>query len=286
MTLRPRIAPPCRGRRNGVLSTLLTVVLAACSVAEEGVPAGKVAVVGDVVLGPEDLAGVQAQLGAYAQLRFSGREGRMALVQGVVTAELLAQKAVANGLGDDPRVVFALEEELATLYLAAELERRVPRALVAADTAALRAYYRAHPDEFTVPEKRNIEGVFYRSADEAERVLAQLTAGELTLKQAGEIVSTPLQTRDDVAHPGFHALLFDATLTPGQWLAHPVLAANVLIAGRVQQLIPATVEAFDEPGVQERLVQAVRAPLLEVARADLLAELAGRFPAQPVDDAG
>ncbi len=251
-----------------------------CEVATEGVPEGKVAVVGDVVLGPEDLAGVKAQLGAYAQLRFSGQEGQAALVEAVVTAELLAQQAIDNGLGDDPRVRFAVEEELAEVYLAAELERRVPRATVAKDTAALRAYYDAHAEDFMSPETRSVEGIFYRTADEAEDAQARLIAGDTTLRELGEVVSTPLQPRDDLEHPGFHAQLFDPELSSGQWLKHPVLVAGVLIAGRVQQVVPAAPLPFDDPAVQERLVQAVRAPLLVTARRELLEELQERFAAQ------
>lgn len=269
-----------RRRAGVVVAAVLTV--GACEVEGEGVPEGKVAVVGDVVLGPEDLAGIKAQLGAYAQLRFSGGEGQASLVEAVVTAELLAAEAIEAGWGDDPRVRFALTEELAEVYLAAELERRVPRASVASDTAALRAHYEAHPDQFTAPETRNVEGVFYRHADEAEAAQRKLAAGETTLAELGEIVSTPLQSRDDVENPGFHPILFDSELRAGQWLPHPVLVAGVLIAGRVQQVVAAAPEPFEDPGVQERLVAAVRAPRLRVARAELLRELEERFAEQTV----
>src|SRR5690606_31025865 len=75
------------------LSLCLVLGGAACEVEVEGVPAGKLAVVGDVVLGPEDLAGVQSQLGPYAKLRFRGVEGEFALLEGLVVTELLAQEA-------------------------------------------------------------------------------------------------------------------------------------------------------------------------------------------------
>src|SRR5688572_13563891 len=116
------------------LALALSWLALACAT-DEGVPDGKLARVGDVVLGPDDLAGVQAQLGAYAQLRFRGEEGRASLLEALVTAELLAQEAIAAGLGDDPRVHWAVLEEIATLARNAELERRVPYAEVAADVA-------------------------------------------------------------------------------------------------------------------------------------------------------
>lgn len=257
------------------------VVLAgalACSVSDEGVPPGKLAVVGDVVLGPEDLSGVQTQLGPYAQLRFSGPEGRGALLEALVAAEIMAQEAVDAGLGDDPRVQWALYEEEAALYLGAELERRVPREAVAADEAALRAWYDGHPDAYWTPEQRNLEGVAFASYAEAEAALAKLRAGEASLRDLGEQMATPLQARDDVEHPGFHPILFDEDLGPGDWLSAPVVVARTLLVGRVQQVIPATRRAFDEPQVQEQLVAAVRAPLLEAAEQELLRELAERYP--------
>ncbi len=251
--------------------------LVACTVTDEGLPPGKLAVVGEVVLGPEDLSGVQTQLGPYAQLRFAGPEGRGALLEAVVAAELMAQEAIDEGLGDDPRVEWALLEEEAALYLAAELERRVPREQVAADTNALRAWYDEHPESFWNEEQRNMEAVAFKSYREADAALARLRAGEVTLEQLGERVATPLQVREDEEHPGFHPILFDEALGPGDWLSAPVLVARTLLVGRVQQRIPASRRAFDEPAVQEQLVAAVRGPRLEVARAELLRELGERY---------
>jgi hypothetical protein len=257
---------------------VVALVATACSVRDEGVPPGKLAVVGDVVLGPEDLFGVQTQLGPYAQLRFSGVEGRAALLEALVAAEIMAQEAVAAGLGDDPRVEWALHEEEAALYLAAELERRVPREAVAADTTALRAWYDAHPDTHWIAEQRNLEGVALRSYAEADAALARVRNGEGALAELGEVVATPLQPRDDVEHPGFHPVLFEDDLGPGDWLAAPVVVARTLLVGRVQQVIPATRRPFQDDAVQEQLVAAVRAPRLEAATRALLRELAERYP--------
>jgi len=258
----------------------IACVATACSVTDEGVPPGKLAVVGDVVLGPEDLSGVQTQLGSYAQLRFSGVEGRAALLEALVAAEVMAQEAIDEGLGDDPRVEWALLEEEATLYLAAELERRVPRDEIAADTAALRAWYDAHPEAFWTEEQRNMEAVAFKSYAEAEAALTRLRAGEVTLRELGEQLATPLQSRDDAEHPGFHPVLFEEGLGPGDWLSAPVVVARTLLVGRVQQVVPAVRRPFEDPAVQEQLVAAVRAPLLEAARGELLRELAERYPDQ------
>jgi len=274
-----RLALATNARAKVVAGVLATAACAiACSVSDEGVPPGKLAVVGDVVLGPEDLSGVQTQLGPYAQLRFSGPEGRATLLEALVAAELMAQEAVDQGFGDDPRVEWALLEEEAALYLAGELERRVPRQAVADDEAALRAWYDGHPDALWTEEQRNMEGVAFSDYASAEAALERLRNGEVTLGELGEQVATPLQPRDDVEHPGFHPILFDEELGPGDWLSAPVVVAQTLLVGRVQQVIVATRRAFEEPEVQEQIVAAVRAPMLEAAREQLLRELGERYP--------
>lgn len=259
----------CLGLLLGVLG---------CPLEPQGVPAGKVAVVGDVVFGPEDLSGVSTQLGPYAQLRFSGDEGRGALVEALVAAELMAQQAVELGLDRDPRVDWAIVEEEAALYLSAELERRLPRQQVAQDTEALRQWYDAHPDEFTRPEQRSLEGVVFDSFGPAEDALARLRAGQTTLVELGEPIATKLQVRDDAEHPGFHSLLFDPSLGPGDWLAAPIVMAGKVIVGRVQQVVDPVRAPFDDPAVQERLVHEVRSVRLVPVRDELLAELAERYP--------
>lgn len=258
-------------------------LLCAASCGEvEGVPEGKLAVVGDVTLGPEDLAQVQHQLGTYAQRRFRGPEGQRNLLESLIDAELLAQEAIRNGLGDDPRVHWALLEEVGGLHLSAELERRVPRDAVAADVATLRAHFDAHPDDFSVPEKRVIKAVRFPDYVAAGEALARLRAGEVTLDELGDVLSTHPMARDDVEHPAFHAFLFADGLRPGDPLAEPVLIGGLAYVGVLAEIQPRHPEDFDDPAVRDRLIEAVRAPRLARAKAELLADLAGRFPERPV----
>lgn len=272
-------------RRLALLVALVPtvgLVEAGCGVEAEGVPEGKLAVVGEVVLGPEDLAGVGSQLGSYAQLRFRGNEGRSALLEALVVAELLAQEAVEEGLGDDPRVRFAVLEEIATLHLNAELERRVPREEVASDVEALREYYDTHPEAFTIPERRSATGVVFEKLPEAREALEKLEHGLVELADLGDIVSTPLQERDDAEYPGFHRVLFESSVGAGELLTEPVVVGEGVLVGRVAAVEPAHLESLDDPAVQERLVQAVRAPRLEAARRALLQDLRARHPEQPL----
>ena len=91
------------------VAALCLVALAACDVSE-GVPEGKLAVVGPTVLGPEDVAAARSQVGKYGQLRFSGPEGDATMLEALIAAELMALEANAQGFGDDPRVDFAVED--------------------------------------------------------------------------------------------------------------------------------------------------------------------------------
>lgn len=271
--------------RLRISARLVALALSACAT-DDGVPEGKLARVGDVVFGPEDVAAVAAQLGAYAQLRFAGGEGHAALLMSLVDAEVLAQEALRQGLGDDPRVEHALLEEEATVFLSAELERRVPHAAVAADTERLRAWYAAHADELAVPEQRSVEGVAFPDWAQAERAHAALNLGTTTIAELGEVVTTPLQARDDHEFPGFHAALFDPSVVEGALLPHPVVIGERVFVGRVRRIVAAAPPPLDDPATLERVVAAVRAPLLEQARAAVLAELAGRYPERAASGPG
>ena len=250
-------------------AALCLLALWACDVTE-GVPEGKLAVVGPTVIGPEDVAAARSQVGKYGQLRFTGPEGDATMLEALVAAELMALEAEAQGFGEDPRVDFALEEEIASVYLSTLLERAVPRESVATDTAALRAYYDAHPGDFTEPERRSVQGVVFKTFDEAEAALAALVAGTNTLEDFGEVFATPLQARDDAEFPAFHPLLFADDVGQDDFIPHPVFVGESLLVGRVQKIEPAALRPFDDPAVQEQLVEAVMKPRRDQARDAIL----------------
>jgi hypothetical protein len=247
---------------------------------DAGVPPGKVARVGDVVFGPEDVAAVGAQLGAYGQLRFAG-EGNAALVAALVDAEVLAQEAKRLQLADDPRVAYALLEEVAAVHRSAELERRLPYAQVAADRPRLVAWYEAHRDAFVQPEQRAAEGVVFRDWVAATRAMTALELGTTTLEELGEVVRTPLQRRDDHEYPGFHPVLFDASLAAGDRLPRPVVVGEGLLVGRVHRIVAAAAPDLDDPATHEKVVQAVREEQLAAIRAAWAEELAAAHPELP-----
>jgi hypothetical protein len=262
---------------------MAALVTFACEARIEGVPEGALAVVGDQVIEAAQLDATYAQLDAYGQARFRGDHGRRALLDALIMEELLVQEARDAGLADDPRVEWAVLAELAQLQRAAMLERRLPRADVAADTEALRARYEAEQDRFFEPERRRMRVVRVDSFDAGERAIAQLLTGELTLDElAGELgkpVLTPLMKRDDQEFPAYHTIVFDPALKVGDVAPRPLLSGQLVLVGVLDTIEPARTRAFEDPQVQELLLIAeweARVPALE---AELLAELRERFPA-------
>lgn len=264
--------------RRGLGAMVVVSIFTACDVEEAGVPPGKLALVGTKALGPEDVAGAQSQLGAYGQLRFRGEEGHLELLESLIMAELLAQEADAVGLSDDPRVQYAVIEEIAEIERSAELERRVPRSAVAQDEAALRAYYDAHPEAFTEPEKRSARGVVFSTFEEAEQALEALHLGTETLGSLGKQVTTKLRARDDHEFPLFHPFLYAEGLQEGELLEHPVVVGEKILVGRVHEIEPATLRPFDDERVRDELIEAIRAPRVKQAEAVYLEELRARYP--------
>lgn len=253
-------------------------ILGACEAELEGVPEGALARVGEVVIEAEEVEATQAQLGAFGQARFRGPHGHRALLDTLIEQELMVQAARDAGLGDDPRVEWAVLEELADLQRTAMLERRLPRAEVAEDEAALRARYDQMQGAFIEPELRSMRAVKVANFEAGEAALARLEAGEVTLAELGEVVRTPMMKRDDAEYPAYHRVLFDPELEVGDLLPVPVLAGSVVVVGAVDAIEPARRLGFDDPELREQLVSAERDARLAAVEAELLAELAERYP--------
>ena len=263
-----------------VVGAGLLMLGSACDTELETVPEGALAIVGDTVLWPDELERRRGELGAYGQRRFGREGGRMALLEGAITERLLELEAKRVGMGDDPRVEWAVTEELARLQLAADLERRVPERSIAEDQAALRRYYDANPAQFSLPEERSAELIDFEKVEEAEAMLAGLASGELTWEQLSQEKFTTAQPRDDKRFPMYHRHLFDPSLGVGDVVPIPLYAQSKVQVARVREIIPARLKPFDDARVQAELVDAVRGPLLETARTELMAELAQRFPSE------
>lgn len=268
------------------MATLVAWLAGACEAQIDTVPEGALALVGDQAIEPERLDGANTQLGAFGQARFRGPHGQRALLDAVIDEELLVQEARDAGYGEaHPLVEWAVLEELAELQRAAMLERRLPRAEVAADTEALRARYERERDEkFFEPERRRIEAVYFPTFEEAEGALARLKSGEVDIagvaaEQGRDVLSSPAMKRDDDEFPRYHEVLFDPELKVGEPLSEPVLSDKLVLVAVLAEIVPRSHVPFDTPEVQEQLVSAERAARLEPVEAELLDELRAQYPA-------
>jgi len=264
--------------RVWILGVLAIVGASGCAIEDAEIPPGMLARVRSTVLGPQDLATAQAQLGAYAQQRFRGPEGQRQLLEALIDAELMAQAAQRDADGIDPRVAFALLEEIASVHASAELEHRVPRDAIANDSDALRAEYERRKDTFTQPGRRTVEGLVFETFGAAEAALEAMRRGDRVLEGDPAVVSTEPQERDDAKFPLFHPVVFDPALRDGAWLPAPVVVGHrAVLAGRVH-IEPTRVLPFEDPAVQEALVAALRGPRVEAARAAWLRALDAGAP--------
>ena len=263
---------------------MAALVMGACEARIEGVPEGALAVVGDEVIEASELEATHAQLDAFGQARFRGDHGRRALLDVMIQEELLVLEARDRGYADDPRVEWAVLSEVAELQRSAMLERRLPRADVAADTAALQTRYEAERDRFVEPERRQVRVVRVETFDAGEAAIARLLAGEVELEDlvlSGEsVVLTPLMVRDDEEFPAYHSIVFDPVLEVGDVVPRPLLSGQLVLVGVLAAIEPARTLAFDDPEVQEQLVTAEWEARIPAIEAELLAELGERFPAQ------
>ena len=94
---------------------MAAMVMLACEARVDTVPEGAVALVGDQVIEAEQIEATHAQLDAFGQARFRGPHGRRALIDASISETLLVMEARDAGLADDPRVEWAVIEELAEL---------------------------------------------------------------------------------------------------------------------------------------------------------------------------
>jgi hypothetical protein len=265
---------------------LTSMAMLGCEARVETVPEGALALVGDTIIEPEWVESSHAQLDAFGQARFRGPHGRRALVEALIQQELLVQEARESGFEHDGRVEWAVLEELAELQLAAMLERRLPRAEIAADQQALRARYERERERFVEPERRRMRVVRVDSYDEGERALARMQSGMLTLdtyalEQDRGIARTPLMKRDDQEFPAYHRYLFDPSLEAGDLVPVPVLSGQLVLIGQVDEVAPRQLLPFELPEVQEQLVTAERDARLAPDQAIMMAlqaELASRVP--------
>lgn len=132
--------------------------------------------VGDRTITLADYAAVLDRMDRFERLRYQTPERRRALLDELINTELLAREAERLGLDKKPETQAYLNQ-----LLRDEVRRRLRAEqpdLADLPEAEVRAYYRAHRDEFQDPERRRVAVIAVRSKPLAERLLRELDGAD------------------------------------------------------------------------------------------------------------
>ena len=188
--------------RRGAWPALLALVAAT---ALAGEPAGNptVATVDGVAIDADAVRREMVQRGADFLPTFTTPEAKEAVVEDLVRIEILAQQARQAGYANDPEIRRSVDRMLAEKYWRDQVEATQVPAVTAAEA---RAYYDAHPAEFTQPRRVRGTVIVLRwpsSASPAERgeirARAQRLAAEARGASIGEFAALVAAHSEDPA---------------------------------------------------------------------------------------
>jgi hypothetical protein len=128
-----------------------------------------VAKVGDRTITLGDYAKTLERMDQYDRLRYQSKERRRELLEEMVDVELLAAEARRLGLDKEPEAQDAVRTILRDAILA-QAREGLPTPAQITDQE-IRAYYDAHLDKFTEPERRRVAAIVMADKKEAQKVL-------------------------------------------------------------------------------------------------------------------
>jgi hypothetical protein len=139
-----------------------------------------VAKVGDRTITLGDFARALERMDQFDRIRYQSKERRRELLEEMIDVQLLADEARRRGMDKDPEATDALRAILRDALLAdAKQGLPVPAQIPDQD---VRAYYEAHPDKFSEPERRRVAAIVVKDKAEAAKVLKDA----LKAKTAGD----------------------------------------------------------------------------------------------------
>ena len=172
-------------RSTPLLITSALLALAGCAPERpsdwsEGAATQGVAIASDPVVvrvGDEALTRRQIDariegLAPFAQRPYAATSARKELLQMTVLFEALADRAEADGLGQDIEALSAMREQLVRELLDARIDARVPDDLP--DDARLQALYEDYLDMFSTPELRRPLLLLFRTEEQALQARGEL----------------------------------------------------------------------------------------------------------------
>lgn len=206
-----------------------------------------------------DLDARMGRIPRLARAEFTGAEGRSRMVQRVVEEEMLLLAAKSEGVERDAEVRAKLEEARRETIVQAYLDRKQGEASKVTEEE-MRAYYDAHPDEYTTEEAVRVRLLIMHDRKRLEAVRTQVASGTISFEDACRKFSedpeistaaglVPEWVRRGRAvpwignHPTFHAAAF--SIPPGE--ISPILETpKGLLILQVEEQRPPARRAFEE----------------------------------------
>jgi hypothetical protein len=127
--------------------------------------------VGDRVITLGEYAAALERMDSFERMRYQSPDRRKRLLDEMVEVELLAQEARRRGLDKSDETQERVRQILKDQLLD-DLKKGAPAANDIPEPE-LRAYYDAHKDEFTDPERRRVSAIVLENAAAAKTVLAK-----------------------------------------------------------------------------------------------------------------
>jgi hypothetical protein len=128
--------------------------------------------VGDRSITLGDFAQALERMDRFERLRYQTKERRKLLLDEMIDTELLAREAERRGLDKDPVTLAAVQQALREEALR-DLRRSQP-SLSEFPSSEVQAYFAAHPDEFSDPERRRVSVIAVRKLELASKLAADL----------------------------------------------------------------------------------------------------------------
>ena len=128
-------------------------------------------------------------------------QARLKALQHEIDMRILAQKARAAGLENDPTYQRRMKEFSKTLLINVYRDKLVKK--MEPTEKVLKAYYEKNRRRFVLPEVRKIQMVVVKNEADAKQIMHRIKAGEITMFQAARDYSIAVNAKNDLGEVGW-----------------------------------------------------------------------------------